>query len=149
MQADQIEPLELTLWLARVRQVSDWPREGSGALEKALRHSFHLVQLAPRQLRPFVRCTLAEAEFEAKLEAGAQLSAAMSLICDARSGTVGVAQLGRDARAATVFGRWLSKVVTLSESAPARELTSSEEETSPGHLRIVASSSRSSVSSAA
>lgn len=146
MQATQIDPLDFAIWQARVRQLYSWPIEGSGPLEKALRHSFHLVQLAPLEFRLFVSCELPEAEFEAHLEAGEHLSAAVALVCDAHPEALGPAQIRaeREAPAATVFREWLSRVINACERASAQELASSNVEMSKGHLHIVHSSIRAS-----
>lgn len=130
MRVDDIEPLEFGAWFSRISQVSSWPIQETDTLERALRHSFHLVQLAPLALRPVINCAVAEDEFEGLLDDGDQVGAATAFICDASwpkaeftrhggpaaGGFVGKRmQCGRATTPIDIFARWLSSVMTVSE----------------------------------
>ena len=82
MGEQDIEPLEPGLWLHQWQRLAARLIETVEDLERALRHAFHLVQLAPRPLRPIVNCHASEDEFEAFLEAGAMETAMFELIGD-------------------------------------------------------------------
>lgn len=82
MEANEIEPLDLAAWLIRISQLSKWKLENARVLEKALRHSFYLVQLVPAQLRHAVTCELTEPEFERLLESSSLRRAASALMCE-------------------------------------------------------------------
>ena len=80
MHSDDIEPLEPGHWIRSFRQLAMRRLDDEADLERALRHAFHLVQLAPRPLRQIIHCTSSEAEFEALLETGAFDAAALRLL---------------------------------------------------------------------
>lgn len=130
MRVDDIEPLEFGAWFCRISHVSSWPIHETDTLERALRHSFHLVQLAPLALRPVINCAVSEDEFEALLDEGDQLGAATALICDASWPKAGLTRNGAPAaggfagepmrcgRATTpldIFARWLTSAMTICE----------------------------------
>lgn len=69
MQPDDIEPLAPDHWLRRMAHLATRPLDEDDDLERALRHAFHLVRLAPRPLRHIIRAASDEAEFEALLDA--------------------------------------------------------------------------------
>lgn len=69
MQPDDIEPLAPGHWLRRMAQLATRSLDEDDDLERALRHAFHLVRLAPRPLRHIIRAEGDEAEFEALLDA--------------------------------------------------------------------------------
>ena len=76
-----IEPLDADLWFAalgRLEQRLDSADESQ--LGQALRHAFHLQQLAPRWLRGLLRTRLDEYQFEDVLEHGNYEVAADALV---------------------------------------------------------------------
>jgi hypothetical protein len=78
---DEIEPLEPELWLAALARLAQRQiKAAESEVESLLRHSFHLLQLAPRPLKGMVRCELDEKAFESLLECGAFDSAAVALV---------------------------------------------------------------------
>ena len=77
MSTNYIEPVDITLWLARLAKVAQGEL---GSLERSLRHAFHLVQLAPIRLRRMVRTDISEDRFEALLDAGSLDAAASCLV---------------------------------------------------------------------
>jgi hypothetical protein len=77
--ADDIEPLEATLWLARFELMRKTLVAEDLPIEPTLRHVFHLVQLAPRKLRHVLAIAVLEPPFEALLEAGCYDPAVLTL----------------------------------------------------------------------
>lgn len=75
--ANEVEPLSAGLWFQRLEVVA---RGELGSLQKSLRHTYHLVQLTPRQFRRSVRPKVDEKDFEALLEAEDFQAAASRLI---------------------------------------------------------------------
>lgn len=127
MQANEVEPLDFALWADRIGQVSRWPLEETMVLERALRHTFHLVQLAPHELRAAIACGISEAEFEALLDNRAYLKAAEALQSDTspvslvqtaslgarttRTGaTISFLPLGESAAAAGLLREWIKNL---------------------------------------
>ena len=73
---EDVEPLPADMWFGRIEVI------GSGELdntESALRHAFHLLQLAPREFRPPEYADLDEKGYEAPLETGKLDAAARRL----------------------------------------------------------------------
>jgi len=78
---DDIEPLEPATWFRAIARLERWRvRSTEDELDRLLRHTFHLIQLAPRPLRSIIRSDLSEARLEMLLECQAQESAAMGLV---------------------------------------------------------------------
>ena len=78
---NDIEPLELTVWFVAVRKLARRSKRPCGnELESLLRHSYHLLQLAPRQFRNMIRSELPEAAFEKLLEEAEFETAARALV---------------------------------------------------------------------
>ncbi|HEU4652016.1 MAG TPA: hypothetical protein VFS49_11445 [Croceibacterium sp.] len=80
MDRDSIEPLGLESWFASVRRLSVLAAGGQATVGSALRHAYHLVQLAPHGLRGSIAATLSERAFEQLLEAGVYDIAAQALV---------------------------------------------------------------------
>ena len=75
--SEPIEPLVPSLWFERIEKIANGHL---GAVENALRHAAHLVQLAPTPFRAAVRLGVDEKGFEALLDAGDFDNAAHHLI---------------------------------------------------------------------
>lgn len=76
-----IEPLDARLWFEALERLAHrLESEPVSALERQLRHAFHLRQLAPRPLRTLLRATCGEDEYEATLERGDYAGAAEALV---------------------------------------------------------------------
>lgn len=76
-----IEPLDARLWFEALERLARrLESEPVSALERQLRHAFHLRQLAPRPLRTLLRAPCGEDEYEAMLEAGNHAGAAEALV---------------------------------------------------------------------
>lgn len=73
----EIEPLEASLWFARIELIA---RGGLGTVENSLRHAGHLMQLAPVSFRPAAQWVADERAFEALLDAEDFDSAARCLV---------------------------------------------------------------------
>jgi hypothetical protein len=80
MDRDSIEPLGLKTWFTSVGRLSARAVADPAALGSALRHAYHLVQLAPHPLRTAVSAALSERAFEDLLEAGIHDIAAQALV---------------------------------------------------------------------
>jgi hypothetical protein len=80
MERDSIEPLGLANWFGSVGRLSALAAEGPGTIGSALRHAYHLVQLAPHALRTTVAAALNEQAFEDLLDAGVYDIAAQALV---------------------------------------------------------------------
>jgi len=66
---DNIEPLPITTWLEAIeKHARRCEGAGNAALERQLRHAFHLSQLTPFELRDAVQSNASEEEFEELLE---------------------------------------------------------------------------------
>lgn len=76
-----IEPLDARLWFEALERLARrLESEPVSALERQLRHAYHLRQLAPRPLRTLLRPTCGEDEYEATLERGDLAGAAEALV---------------------------------------------------------------------
>lgn len=76
-----IEPLDARLWFEALERLERrLTAEPDSALERQLRHAFHLQQLAPRPLRSLVRPSCGEDQYEDKLERGDLAGAAEALV---------------------------------------------------------------------
>ena len=78
----EIEPLDPDAWFEHVEKLFDkCAKEPPGSdIGAALRRAYHLAQLAPAALRPFVAPALGEARFEQLLECEAFDDAALGLL---------------------------------------------------------------------
>ena len=82
--AHETEPLDASLWFRRIEMIAC--REL--AVENALRHASHLLQLTPLALRPVIRLAADEDHFEALLGAGNFDAAARHLVAQPTALTV-------------------------------------------------------------
>jgi len=80
MDRDSIEPLGLKTWFGSVARLSAKAGTGPASVGSALRHAYHLVQLAPYSLRSSVSAALSERAFEELLDAGIYDIAAQALV---------------------------------------------------------------------
>jgi hypothetical protein len=80
MDRDSIEPLGLKTWFGSVARLSAKAVAAPAAVGPALRHAYHLVQLAPYPLRSSISAALNERAFEDLLEAGIHDIAAQALV---------------------------------------------------------------------
>lgn len=80
MDRDSIEPLGRKTWFASVARLSVQSVATPAAVGSALRHAYHLIQLAPHSLRSSVSAALSERAFEDLLEAGIHDIAAQALV---------------------------------------------------------------------
>lgn len=63
-----IDPLPLDIWFQRLEWIeAQLTGTGSVACPRLLRHAFHMLELTPEPLRPFIKAEIAEKEFEALL----------------------------------------------------------------------------------
>jgi hypothetical protein len=82
---DEIKPLAPALWFRRIEMIARGELE---TVERALRHTAHLLQLTPAAFRHVVHMSLEEETFEALLEAGELDTAAKHLIAQPTALTV-------------------------------------------------------------
>ena len=73
-------PLSPSDWFDRIRMIDARLTKGEVSLESALRHSFHLLLIAPGPLAEVFRVKVSEAQFEAWLDDDAYDQAAQGLI---------------------------------------------------------------------
>lgn len=75
------EPLDPETWFNQIERVAKTLSEMDGESPDAcIRRAFHIANLAPAPLRPFVKITLEEEVLERLLECGAYASAVVSLL---------------------------------------------------------------------
>lgn len=80
MDRDSIEPLSLETWFGSVGRLNALALNGRTTIGSALRHAYHLVQLAPHALRTSVSAATSERAFENLLEAEIYDIAAQALV---------------------------------------------------------------------
>lgn len=104
-----IEPLAPDAWFARIEKVLERVRNlGDDCPEPILRHTFHLVQLAPPPFRHFLDLDIGEADYEMMLEDADYSGAALALIASGVD-----CQIARAGRA-----RVISVTLTLGREGP-------------------------------
>lgn len=80
MDRDSIEPLGVKTWFGSVDRLRTKAIGDSLSIGSALRHAYHLVQLAPHPLRTSISAALSERAFEELLDAGIHDIAAQALV---------------------------------------------------------------------
>jgi hypothetical protein len=80
MDRESIEPLSQKTWFASVARLSAQSVATPAAVGSALRHAYHLIQLAPHALRTSVSAAVSERAFEDLLDAGIHDIAAQALV---------------------------------------------------------------------
>ena len=78
-----IATLAPDLWFGRLWTLAGRLETGQTGLEEALRHAFHLVQIAPGPFSEIVECELSEVAYESYLGKGAFDAAATALTSSA------------------------------------------------------------------
>ena len=77
--SDENSELAPSVWLKRIRLLDERLASDEADVESALRHAFHLSQLAPRPFDAVIGDPPDEAEFEERLDAGKYVEAAIAL----------------------------------------------------------------------